>query len=326
MNPLLRSHIKGRASFLASILAVLFALSAGMLFFSSCRLYNLERKLSPQYADFISKVRYIITKEEEKIFLELPDSDKPKFIEEFWKRRDPDPGSEENEFKIEYLNRIERASELFFGEGRPGWLSDRGRIFILFGPPQERNTNPMDAGGQCSEVWYYPPNFPVVFIDSNCTGNYVLSPINLAHLQELNMAQARFQKTFTEEKKFFDFSLSVKKTAVTPEIVEGLIIIEVPYAGIWFKSDKEMLQTAFDVHLAIKSSTGLLFWEYKGPFEISISEEELKQKRGKIYRIEIPFSLNENLDKLRQGKNIIEASLKSRTENEELKKTLGFDL
>ena len=108
--------------------------------------------------------------------------------------------------------------------------------------------------------------------------------------------------------------------------MEGLIIIEVPYSGIWFKSDKEMLQTAFDVHLAIKSSTGLLFWEYKGPFEISISEEELKQKRGKIYRIEIPFSLNENLDKLRQGKNIIEASLKSRTENEELKKTLGFDL
>jgi GWxTD domain-containing protein len=326
MNIFLGSQKKGRAGIFILILAGSFFISGCMLFFTSCRLYNLERKLTPQYADFISKVRYIITKQEEKIFLELPDSEKSKFIEEFWKRRDPDPDTEENEFKIEYLNRIERANELFFGEGRPGWITDRGRIFILFGPPQERNTNPMDAGGQCSEVWYYPPNFPVVFVDSNCTGNYILSPINLAHLQELNMAQARFQKTFREEKKFFDFSLSVKKTAVTPEIVEGLIIIEVPYAGIWFKSDKDMLQTAFDVHLIIKNSTGLLFWEYKGPFEISMSEDELKQKKGKTYRIEIPFSLKENLDKLRQGKNIIDASVKSRTENEELKKTLGFDL
>ena len=73
-------------------------LLAGIALSAACKLYNLERKLSPEYADFLSKVRYIITREERKIFLELPDSEKPKSIEEFWQRRDPTPDTPDNEF------------------------------------------------------------------------------------------------------------------------------------------------------------------------------------------------------------------------------------
>jgi len=87
-----------------------------LLFFfsSSCHFYGLEKKLEPENAEFLDKVRYIITSGERKIFLELPDSEKENFKEEFWKRRDPDPATEENEFKMEYFDRIERSNELFY--------------------------------------------------------------------------------------------------------------------------------------------------------------------------------------------------------------------
>lgn len=119
----------------------LILISFSLVFFSSsCRLYKLEKKLDPVNAEFLSKVRYIITGKERKIFLELPDSEKERFREEFWKRRDPDLSTEENEFKMEYFNRKEKANEAFVSEGKPGWLTDRGRIYILFGPPMERIT------------------------------------------------------------------------------------------------------------------------------------------------------------------------------------------
>jgi len=317
---------KTQKDIMVMALGFVFVLSSLVFSFSSCRLYNLERKLAPEYADFLSKVRYIITREEEKTFVELPDTEKPKFIEEFWKRRNPDPGSEVNEFKIEYYKRIDQSSQLFFGEGKPGWLTDRGRIYILFGSPLERQTNPMDASGRCTELWYYPPNFPVLFVDPNCTGNFILAPINLAHLQELNMAQAQFQRTFKQEKQFFDFSLSVNKTLVSQDRVEGTITIEIPYVSIWFKSDNQKLEATLDVNLELKNSQGFLFWEYKGPFPVSLEESELKEKKGKSYRIEIPFSLTENLDKLRQGKNAIHASIKSRTGQDESEKVFDFEL
>ncbi len=121
----------------AAVVSVL--LLAALL--SACRLYKLARQLPPEYADFLSQVRYIITKEEEKIFLELPHSEKDRFIEEFWARRDPDPDTEENEFKTEFFKRVERANALFISEGKPGWLTDRGRIYVLFGPPTDRITD-----------------------------------------------------------------------------------------------------------------------------------------------------------------------------------------
>ena len=77
-----------------AVFGTLFSLS------SSCHYYQLERKLDPDNAEFLSKVRYIIKPKERKIFLELPDTEKSDFIDEFWRRRDPDPDTEENEFKM----------------------------------------------------------------------------------------------------------------------------------------------------------------------------------------------------------------------------------
>ncbi len=298
--------------------------------FSSCRLYKLARKLSPEYADFYSKVRYIITKQEEKIFLELPDSEKDQFIEEFWARRDPDPDTEENEFKMEYFDRIEKANELFVSEGKPGWLTDRGRIYILFGPPMDRITDYM-GGDQniCQEVWYYG-NFPVVFRDPTCTGNYQLitydltplRDLNLMYMHELSMAQARAQKTFTRERAFFDFSWKLTEKSIGQDKIEGKVEITIPYAGIWFKEEAGLLKTTIEAHLELRDSGGELFWEHTESFEVALPEAELKSKMKASFKAEIPFALVENLEKLRPGKNRFYLRLKNLTGGEELRKVM----
>ncbi len=292
-----------------------------LLFLPSCRLYQLQRQLDPENAEFLSKVRYIITKEERKIFLELPDEEKENFREEFWKRRDPDPDTEENEFKTEYFKRLERADELFMGEGKPGWLTDRGNIYILFGPPSDRMTYPMGTGpyGRCQETWLYG-NFPVIFIDNFCSGTYKLVTYNLAHLQALNRAIASSRKTYEREKGLFDFDCKIETTLILPDRMEGLIIIEIPYALIWFKSEADKLETTLDLSLELKDSSERLLWKYEDSVLVRMDEIELQRKSQKKYTLRIPFSLEEDLERLGKGKNLLHVLLKNRTGGEEAKK------
>lgn len=308
--------------FVYSILIIL-----SLLLLPSCRLYQLERELDPENAEFLSKVRYIITKEERKIFLELPDEEKEEFREEFWQRRDPDPETEENEFKTEYFNRMERADEIFIGEGKSGWLTDRGRIYVLFGPPSDRMTYPMGTGsyGRCEEVWLYG-NFPVVFVDYYCNGTYKLATYNLAHLIALNRALTSSQKTFAEEKGLFDFNFKIEKTSVSTEKVEGLIVIEVAYGLIWFKSADDKLETTLDVSVELKDSANQVIWDHQDSFLVRLDETELQKKSQQSYTIEIPFSLEEGLERLRKGKNMLHIHLKNRTGGEEVKKAKEFRL
>jgi len=330
----LNSKKKQRIRTLSSMLLPLVIVSFVLLFFSSsCRLYKLEQKLDPDNAEFLSRVRYIITAKERKIFLELPDAEKEDFKKEFWKRRDPDPSTEENEFKMEYFNRMEVSENIFVSEGKPGWLTDRGRIYILFGPPMDRITYPMgeDPYGRCREIWYYG-NFPVVFIDSTCSGDYRLvtydlssiRSLNLMYMHELSMAQARAQDTIRGERKFIDFDLNVKKTLVEEDRLEGVVTIAIPYADLWFKAEEEILSTVLDLKLELKDAEGTLIWEYEDSFDIEISEQELKESNIKEYKIEIPFAWDKDVDKLRKGKNQLFALIKNRTGGEELRKIREF--
>lgn len=85
---------------------------------------------------------YIITDEEKVIFQELTtDEERERFIEAFWKRRDPDPRTPENEFKTEHYRRIAYANDKF-AAGMPGWRTDRGEIYIKFGPPAQVDVYP----------------------------------------------------------------------------------------------------------------------------------------------------------------------------------------
>lgn len=315
------------------------ALGVAFLFAApSCRLYNLQRKLAPPYADFLSKVRYIITKEEKKIFLELPDNEKDNFIQEIWKRRDHDPYTEENEFKIEYFNRMGEADKLFATELKPGWLTDRGRIYILFGPPLDRITNPMgsSADERCNEVWYYG-YFPVVFRDDTCTGVYKLvtydltelRDINLAYMHELGQAQERAQKTYSKEykeKSLFDFHWRLRKTADSPERIEGVVTIAIPYDVIWFKEEAQVLTTTMDIRLELRDADGELYWEHKSSFEISLTEAELKEKKNASFTKEIPFTFEKDLERLRRGKSALRGLIKNLTGEQALRKVMEVSL
>jgi GWxTD domain-containing protein len=83
------------------------------------------------YKDWIEKdVAYIITSEERKAWNKLQtDDEREQFIEAFWRRRDPDPDTDENEYREQYYERIAYANE-HYASGIPGWKTDRGRIYI----------------------------------------------------------------------------------------------------------------------------------------------------------------------------------------------------
>jgi GWxTD domain-containing protein len=124
---------------------------------------SLKHELRGEYRKWLDEdVRWIITDDERKAFMQLSnDEERDKFIEAFWDRRNPNPDSEDNEFKDEHYRRIEYANE-HFAAGVPGWKTDRGRLYIVFGPPDEIESHagggtyerPIEEGG--GETSTYP--------------------------------------------------------------------------------------------------------------------------------------------------------------------------
>ncbi|MBA3767379.1 MAG: GWxTD domain-containing protein, partial [Acidobacteria bacterium] len=130
---------------------------------------NVKPELKRAYKDWLEKdVAYIITDNERKAFKKLQtDEEREQFIEQFWRRRDPDPDTDENEYREEYYERIAYANE-HFASGIPGWKSDRGRIYIMYGKADEVESHPSGGpydrpsyhgGGTTStypfEIWFY---------------------------------------------------------------------------------------------------------------------------------------------------------------------------
>lgn len=104
------------------------------------------------------EVPYIITDAERNIFNQLQSNgDREIFIEQFWARRNPAPGAVKNSFRAEHYRRIGYANEHFGSKaGTPGWKTDRGRIYITFGPPDEIDSHPLASGTKPPyEDWRY---------------------------------------------------------------------------------------------------------------------------------------------------------------------------
>ena len=153
------------------------------------------RKVRPEpkkaYVDWVDDVQLIMTDAEKDAWKKLQnDDEREKFIQIFWDRRDPDPDTAENEFKDQYYERTAYANE-HFSSGKPGRLTDRGRIYIKFGKPDEVESHPAggpyerpayEGGGSTStypfEKWFYR-NLPNVatgveieFVDPSGSGEY----------------------------------------------------------------------------------------------------------------------------------------------------------
>ena len=277
----------------------------------SCHLYQLEKKLSPENKEFLSKIRYIVTQKERKIFLELPDSEKREFQEEFWSRRDPDPYTGENEFKEEYFRRIDEANRLFHG-GRPGWLQDRGRIYILLGPPTERHTYSMQSDTKPREVWYYG-NFPVIFIDHIGTGDYKLESINVAHQLELNKAQKASRDLAKPRDEFFDFEVK----AHVNEKNEVIVTVEIDYKDILFAGVEDRLMTTIVLSMELLDAEETIVLSETKEFPISILEDDIGRKDKII--IEYPLML-------KKGTYTLNLELENKAGKEKRSKTLQIEV
>ncbi|MCX6570022.1 MAG: GWxTD domain-containing protein [Candidatus Aminicenantes bacterium] len=155
---------------LPSLLLALAALAATGLAAS-------KPKLDAESEKFHRTARLIMTKEESKIFLQLPDAESRKeFIADFWLKRDPDPDTPDNEYKKEFEARVDYVNKRFNKEGGPGYNTDRGRIYIFMGPPDKVEEFPPGTGQSIRGfvIWwsYYDDKMAVEFADETGTGKY----------------------------------------------------------------------------------------------------------------------------------------------------------
>ncbi|MDE3198299.1 MAG: GWxTD domain-containing protein [Acidobacteriota bacterium] len=190
----------------------------------------LKKELETPWKKWLNEdVSYIITDEERKGFKQLnTDEEREQFVEQFWLRRDPTPDTVENEYKEEHYRRIAYANE-HYASGIPGWKTDRGRIYITFGPPDEIDSHPSggtyerpaeEGGGETStypfEDWRYRyidgigNDINIEFVDTTMTGEYhmTMDPsekdallyvpgagLTLSEQMGLSSKTARFQRT-----------------------------------------------------------------------------------------------------------------------------------
>jgi GWxTD domain-containing protein len=155
---------------------------------------KVKQELKKAYREWVDDVDPIITQAERDAWKKLQtDDEREEFIEDFWRSRDPDPDTEENEFKQEFFERLAYANE-HFSSGKPGRLTDRGRIYIKFGKPDEVESHPAggtyerpadEGGGSTStypfEKWFYRylpgarSGVELEFVDPTGSGEYRLA-------------------------------------------------------------------------------------------------------------------------------------------------------
>ena len=191
----------------------------------------MQKEMESPYKKWLDEeVPYVIMDEERAAFKKLStDDEREQFIEQFWERRNPNPGSPENEFKEEYYRRIAYSNE-HYASGIPGWKTDRGRIYIMYGPPDEIEDHPSggtydrppeEGGGQTStfpfQQWRYRyidgigTNVILEFVDPTMTGEFHLTMdpgekdallhvpnAGLTMLEQMGMASKRDRFTRTD--------------------------------------------------------------------------------------------------------------------------------
>lgn len=142
------------------------------------------KDLDQPYRDWLDLVDYIIAPIEKETFFKLTNNrDRDSFINLFWKLRDPTGGTPENEFKEEHIKRFQYANRYFkYGTPLPGWKTDRGKMYILLGPPVEVNEIASKSDIYPTLIWDYyggpakglPTAFNIVFYKRSGAGDYVL--------------------------------------------------------------------------------------------------------------------------------------------------------
>jgi len=247
--------------------------------------------LDPVSKGFLTDVKYIITAKEYKQFVNLPPGEREAFIEEFWKRRDPDPKTDENEFKEAYFERIDEAVRLFHA-ARDN-LTDRGMIYVLFGPPDGAyESRGLDSRNDTSYiVWRYSylldrySDARFYFLDRSGAGIYRLVDYDRSFsvfsvLQEVkeyyygqgtgNEKEEKADKTsFTVDFHVLDKDENNVKLGIT---------LKIPYEKIWFTETEGSMETTLSVNLEILGASKTAAWEYKREFPLTFVKKDLEER------------------------------------------------
>lgn len=260
--------------------------------------YSTGKNLSENEKDFISKARYIIKKHEKKAFYSLVTAEEREdFIEDFWKKRDPDPSTEENEYKEEYFDLIDQANHLFKDEKKQGWLTDRGRVYILLGPPELRRYRPGEINSYGSrdnyrskphEIWYYG-YYPILFVDRFQNGALELTPLGAQHIATiLRTANDWKPKVGKGEggKVPLDFKMNVKKGKGGKVDV----YVKIPYMNILFQQkDNGNFFAVLTVRADVFDPKNKKVRDFSRDYTIDMTPEQLK--KGKNYRVDTSLTL-----------------------------------
>ncbi len=288
-----------------SILILVFVFSA-----FSGELYAKKSKMDPESERFYQFARHLFTKHERKLFLNLKDkADRQRFISQFWDIRDPDPSTEENEFRFEMEDRFKYV-EKYFREGPiKGWNTDRGRIYILMGAPTSMDTDFNVRGSIGNDFvtsvirWYYAEsNIFVMFIEKRNSNSYKL---------DLRSASLHFLDEL-ERKKFFinprdkrgeliPLKFDLKLETETKKDGKQALVIYLDTKNLYFKESGES-------DLKIKLKIDLMVYHGKLGFkkhrlikDITIDKKEMLKNDA---RIQIPVFLE-----LPKGKFKVDVSI-----------------
>jgi GWxTD domain-containing protein len=198
--------------------------------------------LDPESQSFFDTARLVMTGAEQSIFRHLPDAEaRREFISDFWEKRDPDPETEANEFKEEFDRRVEYGNA-HFREGRRGVDTDRGRIYLYLGPPDQVQSFPMIEGGTTSVLWwsYYSYGVAVEFIDTRGMNEYKINEIDGSLFDAMERAKlgAGVQASGARL-NFVDFGLRYDRG-------KREVVVSIPTKKLNFKEEGGLLAVEFE--------------------------------------------------------------------------------
>lgn len=278
-------------------------MSAALLLFSACSLNPRARTETSVDAEF-EKFSLILTDEEIDIYKHLPEEAKKEFLEECWKVRDPDPATEENEARIEFEERVQFANR-WFGpisgdrlSDKPeaqkrdaGWFTDRGRIYIILGPPDrmffvEEGDFRMLEHNNFADRWKYDQSAEEEVWDYD---RYKMA----VHFYK-SYGRWLLEATPDLNSLIRDIKLNYIGTANLPgksrlrfesEYLDHQLILRIPAKRINFLSEEENLKVIFRIHLRI-------YRDYQKQAEKTLTREikldEEKLLQTKEITLEVP--------------------------------------
>lgn len=255
-------------------------------------------KLDPESAKFYQTARLIMTKEEIKIFERLPDAAaRQEFIADFWLKRDPDPDTPENAFKNEFEARAEFVAKRFNKEGMAAHNTDRGRVYILLGPPEKIEEFSPQVGGSVrgfAQWWsYYNRQLAVEFIDADGTGRFrmtrhegdLFGAMDLMKLGNYVRADDIFSKKFVKFEAAYDAAA-------------GEIEVRIPTKGLMFRDNEAgRLQVELRFLVYIYGDKGAAKESFSDARTIVVTDAERETKKT----IDIRFAA-----RLKPGSNYVD--------------------